>query len=436
MEIIDGVVLEEYSPENVISLCEHSYLSDEDAAYFIKQEVDFCETAYEGIPKYLGICSEESRLRASYYIGAEWIDSSHAVVVTPKCTNVDYVEMFATALKHSESSSYFSKFYGMDFSGEKIATNAHLSMLTPMLVIHYLSLIKKLLKVGLRRDYILREENLHSKIKGKIVITRNIKLNNISKRGDRTYCSYQEYTVDTTDNRILKKALHFSKTLICALKDHKLYPSLMKELNSAFAEFESVGDDVEVREIKRCAGGKVYSSYADALKVAQMILKRCNYSLSDVGNTNDETVPFWIDMARLYEVYVYSKLVEAYGSDNIKFQVEGYRKTAVDFIKLDEQVIIDTKYKPHYLIGNRGIVDDVRQISAYARDEKILSNFGEYNDIAPCLIIYPDVTIEPDEEGDQCNKVVKFSEDSILTQSSPIRGFRKFYKLSIPLPQL
>lgn len=48
-------------------------------------------------------------------------------------------------------------------------------------------------------------ENLQSKIKGKINISQHIKQNVIPRREDRVYCQYQEYTVDNLENRILKR---------------------------------------------------------------------------------------------------------------------------------------------------------------------------------------------------------------------------------------
>lgn len=41
-------------------------------------------------------------------------------------------------------------------------------------------------------------------------------------------------------------------------------------------------------------------------------------------------------MARLYEMWVWGKLVAAY-PEQIEFQVQGHCKTAVDFIKKDEK---------------------------------------------------------------------------------------------------
>ena len=79
-------------------------------------------------------------------------------------------------------------------------------------------------------------------------------------------------------------------------------------------------------------------------------------------------------MSGLYELYIYAQLIKNYRKENIGFQVSGYEKTAVDFIKKDEQLIIDAKYKPQYAHSDAGMLDDIRQISGYARDKKILEN--------------------------------------------------------------
>lgn len=173
-----------------------------------------------------------------------------------------------------------------------------------------------------------------------------------------------------------------------------------------------------------------------------MILRQFNFSISKIGIDTKTTPVFWIDMSRLYEVYVYTKLYESY-DDKIKFQVSGYRRTAVDFLKTDENVIIDTKYKPKYDGSNGGIIEDVRQISAYARDKKILKALGADQSLVPaCLIIYPEKMIdnenkEEDEGADVCEELDKFTPDkSILSQATQINGYTKFYKLSVRLPKI
>lgn len=193
------------------------------------------------------------------------------------------------------------------------------------------------------------------------------------------------------------------------------------------------------------ATNKLYREYREAIRVAKMLLRRFDYSIAKATSEPQKTPPFWIDMARLYEMYVYSKLSEKYGS-KIEFQKEGHFRTAVDFIKKDEGIILDAKYKPHYEGSNRGIIDDIREMSGYARDTRILRALGAANDghEVKCVIIYPEsrnFKSEDDElvTDDECIELKfdsSFDGSPIISKCSEIKQFRGFYKVSVPLPQL
>lgn len=426
---------------SVFVLKEHGGFENAHESFIRSLNLSFCKTDYEGAPKYLGINGDT--LNASYYIGADWLSEEHgkAVVVTPKMPKVDFVEMYMCALKFDPAADYFSKFYDIDFNKQPIKTDVLNNQLTPLLVIHFLSMLRRLSKRGLKKDYVIREDNLQSKIKGKIRVSKNIRLNDINKRNDRTYCQYQEYTVDNPENRLLKKALIFSQRYIQKLNKHHSYHNIHNITNNLLALFTDVSEDIEIYEVNRIASNKLFKEYKEAIRIAKMILRQFDFSISKTGTDPKATPVFWIDMSRLYEVYVYTKLYESY-PDNIKFQVPGYKKTAVDFLKTDEKVIIDTKYKPKYDGSNGGIIEDIRQISAYARDEKILKALGIDQSLVPaCLIIYPEKMIdndnEEDEDADVCEELDKFASDKpILSQATRIKGYTEFYKLSIQLPKM
>ena len=178
--------------------------------------------------------------------------------------------------------------------------------------------------------------------------------------------------------------------------------------------------------------------------MAKMLLRRFDYSIAKAASEPQKTPPFWIDMARLYEMYVYSKLSAAYGSE-IAFQVKGHFSTAVDFIKRDELIILDTKYKPKYENSNPGIINDIREMSGYARDTRILRALGADEQEVKCVIIYPEPQVfkedkENTEEenmeirGDDCQEIRIFNGADIIPQCSKIKQFRGFYKISVPLP--
>lgn len=406
--------------------------------------------------EHLGVFNDGGIPKAHYYIGASWfVKDKYAFVVKPK-VDVDYVKLFMTALEMNseDEAEYFSNYYHIDFEKPAIKTNALNNIITPLLVLHYISLLKHLVSKGLKRDYVVREENLQSKVRGRILLQNHLTKNVFAKREDRVFCRFQEFTEDIPENRILKKALSFSERFINQYESFKKHLQELTPLLSVIGSaFENVSEEVTIAQVTKVNAGKIFRHYEAAIKVAKLILRHFDYSIDKASGETQEVRPFCIDMPRLYEMYVLSLLRKAYG-DQIKFQVKGCRKTQVDYIKKseNEKLIIDAKYKPKYNEGNRGILDDIREISGYARDKKILNALGwspedecaKGNYFPKCLIIYPDPNTKFDrEEGekeDQRMNEMKegFRKEEILSDTAHIReipGFKDFYKIAVPLPQ-
>ena len=103
-------------------------------------------------PKFLGLESFENAFVSSYYIGASWLKENElAVIVEPKITSIDYLKMFSAALSISteKESRYFSTYYGIEFGKSEIEVPSELNMniITPLILIHYISVLKNLAKV-------------------------------------------------------------------------------------------------------------------------------------------------------------------------------------------------------------------------------------------------------------------------------------------------
>lgn len=442
--------------KSVLVFQEQQFFSEEEKQLFSELGLIYEETEYEGVPKYLGINS----VSTSYYIGASWLSDNKALVVLPKnidmnddSIKIDFIDMYIRALKFAPSAEYFSKFYGIDFNSPAIECDELSEQLTPLLIVHFLTILQRLTKKGLKKGYIVREENLKSKIRGKIMMQNNLQKNIFSQRYDKTYCRFQEYTVDIPENRLIKKALSFSINYLKQLQSFSYHQSL-SNLHLAIQQivpfFNQVSDEIEVHEIKLIRKNKLYKDYSEAITLAKQILQRFDYSIESTNTIQKKVPPFWIDMARLYEVYVYSKLDEAYPGQ-IKFQVPGHSKSAVDFIHIEEGLILDTKYKVRYQNSNRAIMDDVREMSGYARDKKILNHFDKSirHSVIPCVIVYPvirNMTLEGDMTDEEINEIqnqnclfTNFSKDhklrDLLTPENRIPGFEEFYKLSVELPR-
>ncbi len=379
---------------------------------------------YMGGPKYMGIDSE---YRASYYIGADWlVENELAVAVLPKMEDTDFMGMFVAALdvNSQHEADYFSKCYGIQLDKPAIELPKELNQLTPLLILHYISLLTKLTKRELKKDYITRQENLKSKIKGKILFSKHLQQNIFQHREERIFCQFQDYTSDIPENRLLKKALIFAEQIISRYASFKKrYNDLKPQLNKLSTAFQEVSAEIELYEVRKIRTNKMFKEYNEAIRVAKMILHRFDYSLDNVNEENRLSPPFWIDMARLYEMWVWKRLTEA-SLHRIDFQKEGfYRKQVADYVIQDEYLILDAKYKELYA-NNSSDINDIRELSGNARDERLLFDVKE--DFSPrCIILYPGNSDELESENEKL----------ICEQGSKIHGYRGFYKISVPLPR-
>lgn len=131
-------------------------------------------------------------------------------------------------------------------------------------------------------------------------------------------------------------------------------------------------------------------------------------------------------MPRLFELYAYSKMIEANPIDRktIHYQFSTYGN-ALDILvsKEGSQMVIDAKYKLHYKDGH--LHQDIRQVAGYARLNKVREKLKVSDDRnIDCLIIYPDLE----------NGLDVLSLENIKDKKTQIKAYHKVYKLGIKLP--
>lgn len=369
---------------------------------------------------------------ASYMIGAEWIDEKEALVVTTKrgMEKIDFLTMFMTCFTSGLSVEAFSEIYNIDSEAPTIYAPSLKGVLSPLIVLHFLGVVSRIR--SLKKDYVHYSENL-KKVKGHIKVMKNERKNIAVKRFDRVFCDYDEYTTDIPENRLIKNALLFSKQILRpVIENHQSGTKVNIMLLRALTMFENVSEDVQIREVRRIKGHKMFSEYNEAVRLAKLILQRYDYSISKTSKEEEYVSPFTLDMSLLYEHYVYGLLREAYGN-RILYQCEG-ETGFPDFLYCSSgfRAILDTKYIPKYETAS---LDNyvIRQLSGYSRDLPILKKLG-YKDIdeespvpnVPCIIIYPKV-------GDDVKNPFKNRELKYLCKT-PVRKLARFYKICIPLP--
>ena len=368
---------------------------------------------------------------SSYYIGLSEINGQH-IQVLPKLENLDFMSLFSFALLYQPSSEYFSSCYDINWEKEIYASTELYNILTPLLVMQYLNILDKLVGKGLKRDYITIEENLHSKIRGKLKPIANWRKNEIKKKEDYFFCQYQVFSANIPVNRLLKKALDISILLLGNVRSRSRNMTGLAFLSSKMKlieAFKNIDSNVRLESIRNYKFDKLNMYYSEAIKLAKCIIRHQDNALTD-GSGKKKVPLFLIDMSRLYEVYVLG-ILQTHYPNNILFQVKGSYGTQCDYLHIGEGIVLDAKYKLWYSSynGRRSHVDsmvaDIREISAYARDERFLNLMNNNVSTPKCVIIHPD------EETTNLGAVLS---DSV--KNNKVEGYRDFYRLSIDLPRL
>lgn len=312
---------------------------------------------------------------ASYMIGAEWIDDKEALVVTTKkgMEKIDFLTMFMTCFTSDLSVEAFSEIYNIDCEAPTIHAPSLKGVLSPLIVLHFLGVVSRIR--SLKKGYVHYRENL-KKVKGHIQVMKNERKNIAVKRFDRVFCDYDEYTANIPENRLIKKALLFSKQILMhIIEKHQSGTKAKIMLSRALAMFENVSEDVQTRDVRQIKGNKLFSEYNEAIRLAKLILQQYDYSISKVSMEEENISPFTLDMSLLYEHYVYGLLREAYGK-KISYQYKG-ETGYPDFLYCSSgfRAILDTKYIPKY---EAALLDNyvIRQLSGYSRDLPILKKLS------------------------------------------------------------
>jgi 5-methylcytosine-specific restriction enzyme subunit McrC len=382
---------------------------------------------------------EDGTLSASYYVGVGWIvENETAICVQPKQfedkQETDCMKMLFEALEEVENFEHLDGLYDIYFNKPQIEVNQRQDLLSPFLIVQFLRILKRIVQKGLKKSYYPVVRNLEAKIKGKLLINQTIKVNAAKNRIAKNMCQYNEFGINGKENKILKKALMFARHAIENYNIAKITEkdNLMESyINYIYPAFEQVSDDIQIDRIRIFKPNPMYREYSLALKLAQLILKRYSYCISKAEKQATVPIPpFWIDMSKLFELYVFKKLRDV-------FQKQGeviYHKRAnlkdtdenqeLDFLITDKDnlMVADAKYKKY---GEDDIkIADVRQICGYARLKKVYDILKlKIDENIDCLIIYPN------------QKCDKFEFDKGQLKKEPIDDIVKLHKAGISLPK-
>jgi len=376
-------------------------------------------------------------LQAGYYVGALWLVKHHKFLyIEPKMNKkqiaesssvqeeewaeIDYLKMLLsiTGLNPKDTQDLIKIYW----DEPPITIEQQKDTLTPFLMVQFLLLLKRIVRKGLKKSYYTVEENLNSRIKGKIQLAKHLKQNVFKNKLTAHVCRYQEFGMNNLENQFLKKVLQF---IISFKNTHPNYfagndKSICELITYCSPYFELISEEIDVENLKKLTPNTFFKEYEEAIRIGKHILKRFSYNITETTQQKVAIPPFWIDMPKLFELYVYKKLQEQFGREAVTYHLTA-DYTELDFLlnTSEYKMVIDAKYKPIY--EDSRVIDDIRQVSGYARLTKVYEKLDleNSNQLIDCLIIYPSL-----EE----NKDLNFN------KLDTIQGYAKIYKQSLSIP--
>lgn len=377
------------------------------------------------------VCKEEKwQLSTSYYVGVDWVDQKKdlAFQVFPKVNTeekqVDVLGIVFNAMQHPGTLNEVGELFQIKWEDPEIEIEQTQDLITPLLIVEFLSILKEIVRKGLKKSYYRVEKNLNGRIKGKVQVGNTVKRNLLRNRTLYTSCSFEEYGVNNVENRLLKKAYVFAQRYLAnyvVLEQLKGLQNMVRFISPALL---TVSDEVSLHDMKNPKTNKFYKEYERGLTLAHFILKRFGYNIQQAENKSKKVLspPHWIDMSKVFELHVLNLLRERF-EHAVSYQFETNHQSLDYLINSEEcKMVVDAKYKPKYN-GVSISIEDARQVSGYARLNKVYQELKiDSNKLIDCLIIYPDLN-----NGFDSLKNVKLSQ----THSTAYCGI---YKLGVKLP--
>jgi len=370
---------------------------------------------------------------SNYFIGVDWIvPKKAAIYVEPKLNDgteeVDFLGMLLNSLETPENLEHLKGLFHVDYDQPWITIPSQKDLLSPILIVQFLKLTQRIVRKGLKKSYYRVTENLNSRVKGKILVGQQVKENIVKNRLTKTICNYQEYGINTYENQFLKLVLEFvgswlnSKRHFFDKPQHSQLLSLLQYCSPAFEQVDILAN--KHQKIHNSAN-PFYKEYIEALKIGGYILKRFSFNITKTSATQAETPPFWIDMSKLFELYVFQKLKKIFPiQGEVSYHDSFYGKETDILIRAAEyQCVVDCKYKPRYK-DNTPSLEDKRQLAGYTRLESVYKELA----IPPDKIIKGVLIYSHQKSPGKIHRNNLFETD--------MGEYVDFYKLGICLPVL
>lgn len=353
---------------------EYPYIKLETFQYLEKFVLENEETA-----QYLKITTKKGFgkvLQAQNYVGVIQTKDGTTIEILPKIQNVDEnksKEILIKMLKTLKKSP-FKDFNMANLKSSKMP-------LLEIFISMFLEELSKLIKKGIKSDYITKEENLKF-LKGKLKISEQIKQNSIHK--ERFFVEYEEFMSDRIENKLIKTTLQY---LYKKAKSNKN----QQRIREFLFVFDEIGISHNIRtDFSNLKLNRQIKDYEQILLWCKTFLLENSFS---PYKGNDVAFALLFDMNLLFESYVYNYLKKDENFDDITAQDKKHHLAYLDgkiskfqlkpdIVINNGEIIADTKWK---LLSEDKTHQGISQTDMY----QLYAYGTKYKDCKYMYLIYP-----------------------------------------------
>ncbi len=355
----------------------------------------------------LGLHPKGDSFAPGNFIGMVWIgegENKAVLRVDSKFPTMNYIKMFAECVadpfigKHINCLHFWAKQDLIDVENDN-----DFLLLTAIAFLHELN---TLCKRHLRRHFLREQQNFVGKVKGKILIGKNLQQNIIRQRPDRIFCEYQSVGNDILENRILRTALEKAARCIAKHKNNNNENYLSKQqewIRACRAHLNGVSIvHIKQRDFVAVRTRGVFAHYKRPLNLAKAVLQQFGFNPKQDIKQQTQTPPFALNSAELFERYAELQLREKYQHSKVlrKRKIKSDEDKGNYFSVLvcpdfyiaregeQQPQIIDAKYKR--IEDDKPDEKDMYQVVAYSQHKKLLDEMGcANNQEIELSLVYP-----------------------------------------------
>jgi len=318
------------------------------------------------------ISNDEFEIKASSYIGLIELPSKIRITINPKIkiTNLLYLISFTYDL--------------VKFKNINRHTLTKDNSLIDIYIVVFLNWLDVLIKKGIGKHYQTEEDKLTT-IKGKIRISENL------VKSNKIFCEFDELTISTQENKILKA------TLWLIIKMKIVSPDIQQRaLNYYRLLFDIENIQLSNSVFSSIIFNKLNYHYEPLIELGKLIYDSCK--LTD-NSGNNIFSGFIANMNLIFEKFILKSLQQNLKSETVKPTTKNDWAIPNDEllpqirpdILIKNRAIIDVKYyKTPFTTNGRFITDHIFQIVFYLQAYKLQSGF----------LVYP----QPDELNEIVDK--------------------------------